>query len=110
MRRIILKILRKRYARCHECQYFSNVKSERPNVKRDLSKAMNVALIDGKFISDNQSKLSSHDETRKYMAFISVVNSESLENKEKSDASREGSEDDRDIYKPLMSYFRIALG
>lgn len=110
MRRIILKILRKRYARCHECHDFSNVKSECPNMKRDLSKAMNATLIDVEFISDNQSKLSSHDETKKYMAFISVVNSESLEDKEKFDASREQSKDDRDIYKPLMSYFRISLG
>lgn len=46
----------------------------------------------------NQSEKSSHDEIGKYMAFTSVLKSELLEDREKSNASHERSEDDRNIY------------
>lgn len=61
--------------RCHECQVFGHVKSEYPNLKRDLSKAINATFTDDESCSDNQIEKSSHDETGNYMAFTSVVKS-----------------------------------
>lgn len=84
---------------------FRNVKFEYPNPKRDLCKAMHMTLTDDKSSLYNQSEKSSHNDTRKYMAFTSMVKSESLEDKEKSNASQERSKDDLNIYKAFDELF-----
>ncbi|XP_022883408.1 uncharacterized protein LOC111400215 [Olea europaea var. sylvestris] len=105
--------------RCHECQGFGHYRNECPSFKKNLKKGSRKALT--VFLTDNDSNLSeqsdssSSEEEKGYMAFVSIVKSESdkesekVEEEGKSNKSGDDSEDETNIHETYQLLFKESL-
>ncbi|XP_022877017.1 uncharacterized protein LOC111395263 [Olea europaea var. sylvestris] len=105
--------------RCHECQGFGHYRNKCPsfknNLKKGRSKALAVSLTDDDSNSSEQSDSSSSEEEKGYMAFVSIVKSESDKESEKveeeveSNKSGDDSKDETDIHEAYQLLFKESL-
>lgn len=86
-----------------------HVKSECPSYNKTLGNTTNATLSDDESSSNNQIKNSYQDKEGNYMAFTSTVESESLEDIEKSEFLKEESKDEHDIYATFHVLFEECL-